>query len=404
MRGLTVGCLVAALGLWAEGRAADGPASAVSLGRPVASGVVVPASYEAPVVRGQIPDPLAPPVPSPVAPPPGPPVGAPAGVPVPPVNPAEQYNCGVVTNPAPSHGFFQSCGDFFGRCKNAVCGETTGARCLFQSDPGFPEMVSPVSNPFLFEDPRALTEVRPIYIQQGTPSNNFIFGGGDIEYAGVQGRLALTERLSLVVSELGAVWMEPHHPVDGFNSHAGFAEVRVGPKYTFYRCEDTRTIAAAGVNFDIPTGSSQVFQNTGSLSVEPYVSAGKTFRTNYGAFNLLDTIGYSVATDNQRTDFLFDSIHLDYDVAGLHKFYPFLEASWFYYTKAGNGPDLGFEGRDLFNFGSQGVSGNNTITLAPGFRYRFNDHLQAGVAYEFPVSGHRDLIDYRVTFDVIFRY
>jgi hypothetical protein len=91
-------------------------------------------------------------------------------------------------------------------------------------------------------------------------------------------------------------------------------------------------------------------------------------------------------------------------VARLHKIYPFLEVNYFYYASAGNGPPLGFEGRDLFNFGSMGVSGNNSTTLAPGIRYKFNENLQTGLAVDIPVGGHRDLIDFRVTFDVIFRY
>jgi hypothetical protein len=240
---------------------------------------------------------------------------------------------------------------------------------------------------------------------QQTPSTNWVYHGGDIEYAGLQARVALTQRLSVVLSELGAVWSEPHNPTDGFTDAAGFAEVRVGPKYTFYRCEDTGCVAAAGLNFDIPAGSNKVFQNTGNLSLEPYISFARSFwSTQYGNFNFMNTTGYSASTDNARSDFFFTSLHLDYDIARLHKFFPLLELHYFYYTQAGNGPDLGFEGRDLFNFGSMGVSGNNELTVALGARYKHSDHLETGLAYELPISGHRDLIDFRITFDVIFRY
>jgi hypothetical protein len=371
---------------------------------------ILPVSYETaqpgPIARGQVADPVAPYA----APPPAPPIPAPPpGVPVPPPNPGERYNCGVVAEPpASTHPFLDGCNHYWDKTRNFFTGLTAAplaGQGWFQSDHCFDQLASPVSNPFLFEDPRSLTEIKPLYMEQGTPSSNFIFHGGDIEFAGVQARLAITERFSLVLSELGEVWMEPHNSVDGFSPSTGFAEIRVGPKYTFYRCESSGTIAAAGVNFDIPAGSSKTFQNTGNLSIEPYISFGQTFwRTSYGTFDFLNTTGYNVATDDRRTDFLFSSFHLDYDVAGLHKIYPFIEANYFHYTKAGNGLPLGFEGRDLFNFGAGGVSGNNTFTVAPGIRYKFNECLQTGVAVELPASGHRDLIDYRVTVDVIFRF
>jgi hypothetical protein len=379
----------------------------------VADSLIRPVSYNPdllgrpqPLVRAQIPDPPPPTPPPGLAPAPVPP----PGVPPVPTTPAEQFNCGVVHDPPPAEGFFGKCGNWLGGCKNwlggVCCPQSCAGHCLFQSDHCFDGMISPVSNPFLFEDPRSLTEARFIGMVQGAPRDNFVFHGGDIEYAGVQARLALTERLSLVVSELGAVWAEPHNGgIFGINPGGGFAEVRVGPKYTFYRCENTGTVAAVGVNFDIAAGSHKVFQDTGDLSIEPYVTAAQTFgRTSYGSFNVMDTLGYSVGSDDRRTDFLFNSVHLDFNIANLNMFYPFVEFNYFYYTKAGNGPQLGFEGRDLFNFGAQGVSGNNTFTVAPGFRYKYREWLQTGVAVELPISGHRDLIDYRVTFDVILRF
>jgi hypothetical protein len=355
-----------------------------------------------PLVRAQSPDwpPPSPPpgVAPPVSAPPPPPAGA---IPVAPTDP---YNCGVVTQPPPANNGFL--GGFFNKVQNVIGGNGSSGRCWFQSDHCFDNFASPVTNPFLFEDPRSLTEFKPIFMFQSTPLSNITFHGGDIEYAGIQGRVAITEQWSIVMSELGSVWMEPHQTFNGFHSHEGLSELRIGPKYTFFRCENSGTVAAAGLNFDIPIGSKDVFQDTGTLSLEPYISVAQNFgRSSYGSFNVMNTTGYSVAVDNQRTDFLFTSLHLDYDVVNAHKYYPFIEMSDFYITAAGKAlPDIGFEGRDLFNFGAQGTSGNNTFTTAVGLRYKYNEHLQAGAAYEFPIGGHRDLLDYRLTFDIILRY
>jgi hypothetical protein len=400
-----------------QGRPAN-LSSAVTLGRPLPVTLGRPYAMEpAPIIRAQAPD-FAPPAPTPVQPapsapvPPGP-VGPPPGVAGVPATPDERYNCGVVTDnppPAGSHPLLGGLKNFCQGCTGALghlglSDQPSTGRARFQSDHGFDNLISPVSNPFLFEDPRSLTEVRPLFMYQGTPGSNYIFRGGDIEFAGLQARLALTERLSLVMSELGFVWIEPHNSGGEFFDHVGFTEIRIGPKYTFYRCEERGSVAAAGLNFDIPAGSGKVFQDTGTLSLEPYISAAKNFgRTSFGSFNTMGTIGYSAATDNQRSDFLFTSLHLDFDVANAHKIYPFLELNYFYYTQAGKARDIGFEGRDLFNFGSMGVSGNNEIAMAVGARYKFNECFQTGLAAEFPVSSHHDVMDFRLTVDFIFRF
>src|SRR5262249_6148219 len=125
----------------------------------------------------------APPPPPLAVPPPAPPgvVGT----------PAEQYNCGVAThNPAPGGGFWdkaKGCFTGFPWCKGVF--DTTGNQHLFESDHSFDGFISPVTNPFYFEDPRSLTEVRPIFMWQGSPTKNPIFHGGDIEFFGLQGRL-----------------------------------------------------------------------------------------------------------------------------------------------------------------------------------------------------------------------
>jgi hypothetical protein len=421
MRSIWAGLVSLALALpAATAHADDGPTSfaedyvpppvvpAVSLGRPVAIGhapdAVQPASYQSPdpapacqlapprrIVRAQ-----APPPPDPIT---GPTLAPPPPTPYPtiPGTPDERYNTGVVTTPPAGPPLFGA---------PATFGEYTGRFNRFQSDQAFNNFISPVSNPFLFEDPRALTEVRPIFLYQQTPHSNPIFRGGDVEFFGTQARLAVTERLSFVINKLGLVWMEPHNHIDGFEPHMGFGELWLGPKYTFWRDDQCGRIAAAGLTFQIPTGSSKVFQDTGTLSLVPYISFGQSFgRTNYGAFDFLGTAGYAFSVDDKRSDYFFTSLHLDYDVGGLHKIYPLVELNWFHYTDGGHRTNLGFEGGDLFNFGSGGVNGKDTVSIAVGARYKLSECVQFGGAAEFPLTGgHHDLLDYRLIFDVILRY
>lgn len=355
------------------------------------------------VARGQSADPAPPPLPA---------LGAPQSVqpnqplmitvrasgPLP---GSEAYNSGVVGgDPIPPAGGRPGLrGGLFG-CEWLGC--TTGSgRKPFESDPCFNEFISPVTNPFLFEDPRSLTEVRPIFMYQYTPSSNVPYNGGNLWFVGTQARLAVTERLSVVMNKFGYVWSDPNNPAGGtFAPHSGFSELWVGPKLTIIRNDQTGTLLAAGTTLQIPSGSKDVFQDTGSLSVVPYVSFGQHFLKD---FNFLTTVGYAIG-DNSRTDYFFNSYHLDWDVGGLHRFYPLIELNWFHYAKNGGTLPATFEGRDLINFGSTGISGTDTLTLAVGSRFKINDCVQMGAALEFPLIRSRDLLDFRLTTDVIFRY
>jgi hypothetical protein len=420
--------LVATLALWLAGTwtcarsedifsttAGSNDRPIVALGRPQAlesagsriDGQVAPASFQSP-------EPLPPVSSTVVQSPPEPgtilPVQGPVAVtPGLPQTPAEQYNCGVVTQESP--GFWQSIWEGPRRVINCIPGlgreefEGPGARRWFQSDHCFDNFISPVTNPFLFEDPRSLTEVRPIFIYNATPTRNPIFHGGDIEFVGLQARVAFTDWFSFVLNKAGGVWIEPHDATADFQPHAGFSEVWLGPKFTFLRNEDCGTLGAAGLTFEIPTGDRHVLQDTGSLSLVPYVSLEQSFfKTSYGAFNALGTVGYAFSVDRSRSEDLFTSFHLDYDIANLHRFYPLMELHWFYYTRNGKTEDINFEGRDLFNFGSEHVSGHNEVSLAFGGRVKATDWWSLGLAVEFPLTTKRDLMDYRLTADMIFRY
>jgi hypothetical protein len=426
MRRILSATLGFALGLYAASSRAEefssSPMSSadtplVTLGRPVPLGTSLnKPSYNAVLPDGQLrPAAYTPPAPAnfaagfPAADPSGPTLAVPPlSAPGIPASAAEQYNCGVVTrSPGAEPSFWDKCKGWVGSVPGfAAVGDFGGGRPLFQSDHAFDGFISPVTNPFYFEDPRSLTEVRPMFIYQGAPTGNPIFHGGDIEYLGLQARLAITDCFSVVMTKFGEVWTETHHPNADFQSHAGFAEIIIGPKYTFLRSEATGTLGAVGLNFDIPAGSRKVLQNTGSLTLEPYISMGQSFcPTTYGGFHALGTLGYNASVDNQRSDNLFLSLHLDFDYGDLHKIYPFLELNWFYYTTNGKAEPVNFEGRDLFNFGARTISGHNEVTLAPGIRYKVNECIQMGFAAEFPLNkATRSVLDYRVMFDLIFRY
>ncbi len=275
----------------------------------------------------------------------------------------------------------------------------------FRSDHLFDGFISPVTNPFLFEDPRSLTELRPIFIYQNVPSRQPDFNGGHVAFFGTQGRLALSDRWSVVFNKFGGIWTDSNAPSPYAGNHSGFAELWLGPKWTFYRGEETGTLAAAGLQFQFPAGPSNVFQNTGTLSIVPYASFAQNFLRDFqfGSFNFMANTGYSFSVNNQRSSYYWLSAHLDFDVGNFHRFYPLVEMNWFLVTTDGQSRPVGAEGRDLFNLGGQ-AAGTGLLTGAFGGRYKITESAQIGAAFEFPFAGKRDFFQNRFTLDFILRY
>src|SRR5579875_936890 len=388
-------------------RALDNSARARPL-RELSHSSLAPVSFQEPT-NAPPPDPPPPTVHTVLQPPePAPPASGPVPPPPPPGD--VPLNQGVVIDKPLQHSFWD-------RCKEWIMGgggedaSATG-RCLLQSDHAFDYFASPVTNPFLFEDPRALTELKPLFIYAGAPRTNPIFRGGNEEFYGLQARLAVTERLSLTVNELGFITLNPFNPAAGppgkFSENTGFAQIELGPKYTFLRSEEWKTVMAGGLIFQIPAGSPKVFQNTGTLGLVPYLSAAKNFCLpgGWGSTNLMGTLGYDFSVTKQRSQFYYMLLHWDYNIANTNMFFPFLEMSWYHYTIGGNAniPGFGFEGLDLVNFGSKNVGGRDFLGISPGLRFKLNEHIQAGAAITWPLLKQKEINDYTLTFDIIFRY
>ena len=70
-------------------------------------------------------------------------------------------------------------------------------------------------------------------------------------------------------------------------THDGWKEL-IGTMIDLSRSPETQSIAAAGLNFQIPSGPAKVYQDTGTLSLVPYVTGAQNFlRSSYGSFNVM---------------------------------------------------------------------------------------------------------------------
>lgn len=295
-------------------------------------------------------------------------------------------------------------GDRFDDALGRLREPAKGVHGLFCTDREFDGFITPMSNPFLFESAQTSTEIRGLFLGQGIPRGAGPFNGGSTFFAGGQARLAFGRRFSVTVNKIGVQVFRPASGSSVSNS-TGLSELWLGPKVVLLRRPESQTLLTAGAIFQIPLGGSSAYQNTGNLSIAPYVSMAKRLFEvgDWGTLNAQANAGYSFATNRDRSDYLYANGHLSWNWRNRGHFFPLVEVNWFQYTANGEVSGFGVEGRDLANFGST-VGRSGLFTGAVGARYRFGERWEVGGAFEVPFAGNKDLFRYRFSADLIWRY
>jgi len=276
----------------------------------------------------------------------------------------------------------------------SACGE--GDSKLFglfaPSDHCYDSFISPMTNPVFFEDPRTLTEARAIFLRQKVPG---AAGGGNVQLIAMQFRAALTDRLSIVAAKDGFI-MSDNALIDD-----GWADLSVGLKYNLYANPHTQRLLSTGFSYELPVGTPRALQGNGDGEYHVYLTGGAQIG-DHGHW--LSASGFRLPSDPAaESQMWYWSNHLDYEFR--KGWYALTEVNWYHWTGSGQNAALdGVEGGDLFNFGSTGVSGNNIVTQAIGLKYKRNRNREIGIAYEFPLTERRDVLENRITVDWIFRY
>ena len=264
----------------------------------------------------------------------------------------------------------------------------------FRGDHEFDDFISPVTNPVWFEDPRAMTQLRGMFISQQIPQSSPL-AGGDFQVYGLQAWLALSDRFALVAPKDGFITLQ----ADGQPHQDGWADIATGFKYVFLRDPCNRFLLTGGLIYEWAQGSRDVFQGNGDGVWNFFVSTGK----GIGCGHFLGTFGWHLPNNGaQESESIFYSLHLDYEL--WHGFYPLWELNGIHYTQSGNRLPFSVEGGDLVNLGSSNVAGNDFVSMAVGMAKVFSPHCSLGAAWEFPVTGREDLFDNRVTVTLTWRY
>ena len=271
------------------------------------------------------------------------------------------------------------------------------------SDPCFGDFISPMINFVFFEDPRTVTELRPIFVNHWVPNTigNDIPADGTIELYALQFRAALTERLSLIAVKDGFIVDGTQGALDTLLDD-GWAAVTAGLKYNLYRNPHSGTLASAGLTYEIPVGSQRTLQDVGDGEFHLFLTGGQRFCG--GNAHWLSSVGYRIAVDdNVQNSAIHWSNHLDVRLAPW--FYIFTESAWWHWTDdASNGLPLGVAGQDLFNLPSSDVVGNDLLTQNVGVKFTPTRGTEVGIAYEFPLTDFKDVIEGRLMVDLILRF
>lgn len=269
------------------------------------------------------------------------------------------------------------------------------ARGLFESDHAFDGFTTPLSNPVQSKDPRALTELRFLYLGDYSRNSTPVIGGGTFQVYAMQARLAVTERLQLYADKDGLVMVSPK----GARSIFGLANIMAGAKYVFIRDEEDQFLFSGALQYEAPTGYPAIFEGHGNGLLGVYGIIGKQFWDNW---HFISTFGQNIALSNSNSGYFMTTAHLD---RRFGKFVPFYEANWFYYNQSGTHvPGVGSEGGGLLNLGASKVMGLNYLTNAIGFNYEFSQHVIFGVAYEYQLTSRTMIENNLINAQLIFRY
>lgn len=292
---------------------------------------------------------------------------------------------------------------------DSFCGKGGGVAGLLgrirPSDHCFDDFISPMINFVYFEDPRTLTELRPIFVHHRLPSTvgtGPLAAGGSVQLYAPQFRIALTERLSLIAVKAGFIVDNiGEGPVDALIGD-GWADVTVGLKYNLLRDAVNGTLWSVGGSYELPVGTPRAQQAIGDGEFHLFTSFAQRFWN--GDAHYMTGFGYRLPVDgNLQSEALHWSNH--FDVRLTDRVYLFSELAWWHWTDAANnGLPLGVAGQDLFNLPASDIAGNNLVTQNVGLKFKPNRNIEAGIAYEFPLTNFKDVIRDRLQVEFILRY
>jgi hypothetical protein len=247
----------------------------------------------------------------------------------------------------------------------------------------------PVTSPFYFESPRIATELRAIFLHQQITETSSL-RGRELAYTGGQARLAVTDKLALLLTRAGYVDLN----TGAFGEEEGASNLAIGAKLLLV--EGEQFLISGGTRFEFASGDRDALSGSGDGEWSPFLSMGWYF----DEVDLVSSVTWKLPLDKDaQSTQVHVGVHADYRLFSWLR--PFVEVNIQSIINDGKRTNLSEEGFDLFNLGIDGTGGNDVVTLAAGARARIWGDLSAGAAFEIPVTDRKDLLQQRVVVDLV---
>jgi hypothetical protein len=280
-----------------------------------------------------------------------------------------------------------------------------GLNCLMgverrKPDP-WDDFARPVTN-LSFHHPFIWNEIRPLFIYHAFPDSGITEGGNLRAYA-MQIHAKITDDVQFTAYKDGYVDFNPHRTLE--EDH-GWADLAFGFKFKVWENLESPAIFTLGVGYETTSGDEEVLQGGDGDLIDAFGS----YARKIGPLNFIATAGFLIPLDSdEAVETLHAHAHVDLPVTD--HLSALVEVNAFHYmsdaeSNAGLGPSvpLGFEGFDYTNLGADDVNGNDVVTVGVGFRWFMTNDVSLGAAVELPVTDRDDVIDKRLTVDLVLRF
>lgn len=262
--------------------------------------------------------------------------------------------------------------------------------------------IHPITNPVYADTAKPESKITAIAAYHRLPSQVKLTTGakapldGDVRVLALQVEYAFNDSLSLTAIKDGYVDLNPDATVP---KDEGFNDIALGLKYAFHQ-GDSWTAAIRGT-LELSNGDEEVLQGNGDGNISPALLLTRS--SDASQCNLV--IGATIPFDSDE-EAMMSYVSYGHARKLTDKLSVLGELNWFHVLDAGNNGGipgaLSFEGPDLFNLGGANADDNPAqVTAALGVRYQFTDAINAGIAYELPLTDEEEsLTDDRFTLSV----
>ena len=275
----------------------------------------------------------------------------------------------------------------------------------------FDNFIGFMSNPVFNIDPRAVTELWPIWGNTWFSTSGALPGGeiSLIPSAGMY--VALSEKVSVGLNQGGYGFVDfdldkTGKFIDRFGKlrqrrefsgeREGWLNIGGFAQYTVIEDPANQFLVTAGLRWEVPTGSKDIFQGRGPVKLSPYVSLGKEI----GEFHLLANLGYEFpAGSGSDTNLFYGCIHLDRKIGWL---YPLVEFNWVYHTAS---VEVDLPTREGFiNFGNFSSTGNMVNMAVGANAVLIPNKLEFGAVYTTNIASQRNFGFDGFLIKMVYRY